>query len=81
MWKYLNTRKSKQVISYMKTDDGHVSWERLVGGPGLVNIYQFLHDMKPGDDIRQTPETDSLDALQFVVAVDEHDFSVPGMIL
>src|SRR5262245_22969995 len=29
---------------------GHVSWERVVSGPGLVNIYQFLRDE------RQAPE-------------------------
>ena len=25
---------------------GHVSWERVVSGPGLVNIYKFLRDVK-----------------------------------
>lgn len=25
---------------------GHVSWERLVSGQGIVNIYQFLRDVK-----------------------------------
>lgn len=25
---------------------GHVSWERVVSGPGLVNIYTFLRDVK-----------------------------------
>jgi len=27
---------------------GHVSWERVVSGPGLVNIYAFLHDTRRG---------------------------------
>jgi glucokinase len=27
---------------------GHVSWERLVSGPGLVNIYMFLRDERHG---------------------------------
>lgn len=33
---------------------GHVSWERVVSGPGLVNIYKFLHDE------RQLPEPSDL---------------------
>jgi glucokinase len=33
---------------------GHVSWERLVSGPGLVNIFQCLrHDCEPGDALAQ----------------------------
>jgi len=27
---------------------GHVSWERVVSGPGLVNVYTFLRDEKGG---------------------------------
>jgi glucokinase len=29
---------------YLKKQFGHVSWERVVSGPGLYNIYQFLRD-------------------------------------
>jgi glucokinase len=29
---------------------GHVSWERVVSGPGLVNIYTFLRDTKRGEE-------------------------------
>jgi glucokinase len=26
--------------------DGHVSWERVVSGPGLVNLFEFLRDVE-----------------------------------
>jgi glucokinase len=29
---------------------GHVSWERVVSGPGLVNVYGFLRDTGRGDE-------------------------------
>jgi len=33
-----------------KKFDGHVSFERVVSGPGLVNIYHFLRDQKIGSE-------------------------------
>lgn len=38
LWKYLNKRF------------GHVSWERLVSGPGLAHIYDFLKDSGHGQE-------------------------------
>ncbi|MFA5625936.1 MAG: glucokinase [Thiohalomonadaceae bacterium] len=34
------------LLSFLRAQFGHVSWERVVSGPGLVNIYRFLlsHD-------------------------------------
>src|SRR2546428_3062329 len=31
---------------YLQKKFGHVSWERLVSGPGIYDIYQFLRDEK-----------------------------------
>jgi glucokinase len=31
-----------ELLRYLMTRYGHVSWERLVSGPGLVNIHEFL---------------------------------------
>jgi len=31
------------LFEYLAKDFGHVSWERLLSGPGLVSIYRFLH--------------------------------------
>jgi glucokinase len=32
------------LLKYLRAQFGHVSWERLVSGPGLFNIYKFLRD-------------------------------------
>ena len=34
------------LLSYMQQRYGHVSYERIVSGPGLVAIYEFLRDEK-----------------------------------
>lgn len=33
-----------ELLEHLRVQFGHVSWERLVCGPGLVNIYEFLRD-------------------------------------
>ena len=35
-----------ELHTYLRQQFEHVSWERLVCGPGIVNIYQFLRDEK-----------------------------------
>jgi glucokinase len=35
-----------ELYNFLKKKFGHVSWERLVCGPGIVNIYNFLRDKK-----------------------------------
>jgi glucokinase len=35
-----------ELYTFLMKKFGHVSWERLVCGPGIVNIYQFLRDEK-----------------------------------
>ena len=32
---------------------GHVSWERVVSGPGLVNVYNFLRDTGRGSESKE----------------------------
>jgi glucokinase len=32
------------LLKYLREQFGHVSWERVVSGPGLFNIYKFLRD-------------------------------------
>lgn len=44
------------LLLYLKKKFGHVSWERVVSGPGLYNIYQFLRDTgrcQEAPDIRE----------------------------
>lgn len=40
------------LYNYLQKKFGHVSWERLVCGPGIVNIYQFLRDEKKREEPR-----------------------------
>lgn len=35
-----------ELYTFLQQQFGHVSWERLVCGPGIVNIYRFLRDIK-----------------------------------
>ncbi len=38
---------------FVQTSGEHVSWERVLSGPGLLNIYEFLRDTSRG---KETPE-------------------------
>lgn len=35
-----------ELYHYLEKQFGHVSWERVISGPGLCNIYYFLRDIK-----------------------------------
>lgn len=39
-----------ELFRWLHRRHGHVSWERVVSGPGLVNIFTFLRDAKHGDE-------------------------------
>jgi len=39
-----------ELLQWLSTRFGHVSWERLVSGPGLVNVYRFLLDTRRGEE-------------------------------
>lgn len=39
-----------ELYNFLQKKFGHVSWERLVCGPGIVNIYHFLRDEKKRDE-------------------------------
>lgn len=38
------------LLVYLRKQYGHVSWERVLSGNGLYNIYSFLRDTKYGDE-------------------------------
>ncbi len=47
------------LFQWLAKQYGHVSWERVVSGPGLVNIYQFLCDyraVEPNDCVREATD-------------------------
>src|SRR5262249_4959095 len=39
-----------ELLQYLMTKFGHVSIERVLSGPGLYNIYQFLRDSGKGEE-------------------------------
>jgi glucokinase len=38
------------LLRYLLTRFGHVSYERIISGPGLVNVYLFLKDTRRGEE-------------------------------
>ncbi len=40
------TDEEAELLKFLRRDFGRVSWERVVSGPGLFNIYRFLRDAK-----------------------------------
>jgi glucokinase len=49
-----------ELLRYLQRRYGHVSYERVLSGPGLTNIYAFLRDRSPGrasPDLLQALET------------------------
>jgi glucokinase len=39
-----------ELLRYLGSRFGHVSYERILAGPGLVNVYRFLRDSGRGDE-------------------------------
>lgn len=39
-----------ELLQYLQQQYTHVSWERLLSGPGLYNIYRFLRDTQRGSE-------------------------------
>jgi glucokinase len=39
-----------ELLRYLLTRFGHVSYERIISGPGLVNVYLFLKDTHRGEE-------------------------------
>jgi glucokinase len=39
-----------ELLRYLHVRYGHVSYERIVSGPGLVNVFHFLRDTKRGEE-------------------------------
>ncbi|MBW4698280.1 MAG: glucokinase [Aphanocapsa lilacina HA4352-LM1] len=39
-----------ELLCHLRVRFAHVSWERVLSGPGLVNLYQFLRDTRRGEE-------------------------------
>jgi len=44
------TELEVELLRYLVARFGHVSFERIVSGPGLVNVYNFLRDTHRGEE-------------------------------
>jgi glucokinase len=42
-----------ELLRYLRARFGHVSYERILSGPGLVNVYEFLREQNSG---KESPE-------------------------
>ena len=38
------TKREAELLAYLRREFGHVSYERVLSGPGLFNIYRFLRE-------------------------------------
>lgn len=41
-----------ELLAFLREEFGRVSYERVLSGPGLLNIYRFLRDRKRGSEPR-----------------------------
>src|SRR5712692_4027882 len=39
-----------ELLRFLKARFGHVSYERILSGPGLINVYEFLRESGHGDE-------------------------------
>jgi glucokinase len=44
------SERQAELLGYLRRELGHVSYERVVSGPGLFNIYRFLRDTDGGPE-------------------------------
>ncbi|WP_018617468.1 glucokinase [Segetibacter koreensis] len=44
------TEPDISLYRYLQKKFGHVSWERVVSGPGIINMYEFLRDVMKIDE-------------------------------
>lgn len=45
-----NDALQMELLNFLEREFEHVSWERVLSGPGLFNIYRFLRDTGRGDE-------------------------------
>ena len=46
-----------ELLRFLRTRFGHVSYERILSGPGLVNVYEFLRDIGHGKETSELATT------------------------
>ncbi len=72
-----------ELFEYLRRKFGHVSCERALSGPGLVNIYDFLRDTGRGEQTRSVVEKmrhgDPAAAISQAALTDECEFCVEAL--
>ncbi len=56
-----NNELEVELLAYLRDKYGHVSYERILSGMGVVNIYRFFVDTgkeKPSDEVEKASEAD-----------------------
>jgi len=64
------------LLRFLQARFGHVSYERILSGPGLVNIYEFLQNTgahQPAAALAQALQTDGAAAAISQAALGDHD--------
>ncbi len=68
--------REMELLRFLRQRHGHVSWERIVCGPGLVNLHEFLcayHHMAAPDWLRQQMRERDAAAAISRAAIEERD--------
>jgi glucokinase len=72
-----------ELFQYLARKFGHVSCERVLSGPGLVNIYEFLRDTGRGSEapsvVEQMRKGDPAAAISQSALADESQLSVEAL--
>ena len=63
------TERQSELLAYLRGEFGHVSYERLLSGPGLLNIYRFLRERSGAAEPRWL--TERMDRLGSSAAISE----------
>jgi glucokinase len=78
-----NNEAEVELWRYLSQRFGHVSTERVLSGPGLVNIYSWLRDSKrfsePGWLVRSMEEIDPARAIAEAALTEKHPLCVASL--
>lgn len=71
-----------ELLDFLRKRFGHVSWERVLSGPGLVNIFTFLRDIKRmpvNEALREAPEAALAGAISRAALAHEDDTALQAL--
>lgn len=65
------TYEQDGLLAFLRARYGHVSWERVLSGPGLVNIFTYLRDTRP--DLAQHDFSRTVEGQDLAAAIAQQD--------